>query len=87
MIKEYKQRKLKIKNLESKLEDLNSNSQSKEVLIEKLYSEWFPKIKDLVSLLSTNFQKFIRSFGCNGIIELDIGVTRVNIVYPLTCNC
>lgn len=85
MINEYKQRKLKIKDLETQLEDLNTNSQSKEVLIEKLFLEWFPQIKELSDLLSSNFQKFIRSFGCNGIIELDVGVTRVNIVYPLSC--
>lgn len=80
MINEYKQRKIKIKELESKLVALNTSSQSKEVVIEKIYSEWFPKIKELSNLLSTNFQKFIHSFGCNGVIELDIGVTRVNIV-------
>lgn len=87
MIKEYKERKLKIKDLESKLEALNTNAQSKENSIEKLHSEWFPRIKELSNLLSTNFQKFIRLFGCNGMIELDVGVTRVNIVYSLSYKC
>lgn len=67
------------------MEDLIANAQSKGDLIEKLHSEWFPQIKELSSSLSTNFQKFISSFGCNGIIELDIGVTRVSIVYRQSC--
>lgn len=79
MINEYKQRKLKIKELEKKLEDLNTDAQSKEEQIERLHSKWFPKLQELVSLLTTNFEKFLESFGCNGLVELDIGVTRVNI--------
>lgn len=81
MIQEYKERKSKIKDLEKKLNDLNNNAQSKESQIEKLYSSWLPKIKDLVSLLSMNFQKFLTTFGCNGVIEFQCGATRVNIVY------
>lgn len=80
MIKEYKERKIKIKNLENKLESLNLNAQTKENEIERLHSEWLPKIQELTNLLSVNFQKFLKSFGCSGIIELDIGVTRVNIL-------
>lgn len=76
LIKEYKERKMKIKNLEKKLENLNLNAQTKENEIEKLHSEWLPKIQALTTLLSANFQKFLKSFGCSGIIELDIGVTR-----------
>ncbi|XP_022172006.1 structural maintenance of chromosomes protein 5 isoform X2 [Myzus persicae] len=76
LIKEYKERKIKIKNLENKLESLNLNAQTKENEIERLHSEWLPKIQELTNLLSVNFQKFLKSFGCSGIIELDIGVTR-----------
>lgn len=83
MIKEYRERKIKIKNLEKKLEDLNLNAQTKEQEIERLHCEWLQKIQELTVLLSTNFQKFLTSFGCSGIIELDIGVTRVNILYLL----
>ncbi|KAL4131729.1 hypothetical protein QTP88_009002 [Uroleucon formosanum] len=76
LIKEYRERKIKIKNLEKKLEDLNLNAQTKEQEIERLHCEWLQKIQELTVLLSTNFQKFLTSFGCSGIIELDIGVTR-----------
>lgn len=76
LIKEYKERKIKIKNLEKKLETLNLSAETKASEIEKLYSEWLPKIQELTCLLSVNFQKFLKSFGCMGVIELDIGVTR-----------
>jgi len=76
LIKEYKERKIKIKNLEKKLESLNQNAQTKEYEIDRLHSEWLPKIQELTGLLSENFHKFLQSFGCNGIIELNIGVTR-----------
>ncbi|XP_050058944.1 structural maintenance of chromosomes protein 5 [Aphis gossypii] len=76
LIKEYKERKIKIKNLEKKLETLNLSAETKAYEIDKLYTEWFPKIQELTYLLSVNFQKFLTSFGCKGIIELDIGVTR-----------
>jgi len=62
------------------LETLNLSAETKASEIEKLYSEWLPKIQELTCLLSVNFQKFLKSFGCMGIIELDIGVTRVNIL-------
>lgn len=81
MIHEYKERKVKIKILEKKLVDLNNNAQSKESQIEKLHSSWLPKLNDLVGLLSMNFKKFLMTFGCNGVIEFQSGVTRVNIVY------
>ncbi|XP_016657266.1 structural maintenance of chromosomes protein 5 [Acyrthosiphon pisum] len=76
LIKEYKERKIKIKNLEKKLENLNLNAQTKEHEIERLHSEWLPKIQELTALLCNNFQKFLSSFGCSGLIDLDIGVTR-----------
>ncbi|XP_026817249.1 structural maintenance of chromosomes protein 5 [Rhopalosiphum maidis] len=76
LIKEYKERKIKIKNLEKKLESLNQNAQTKEYEIDRLHSEWLPKIQELTGLLSENFHKFLKSFGCSGIIELDIGITR-----------
>jgi hypothetical protein len=66
--------------LEKKLESLNQNAQTKEYEIDRLHSEWLPKIQELTGLLSENFHKFLKSFGCSGIIELDIGVTRVNIL-------
>lgn len=65
------------------MESLNLNAQNKELEIERLYSEWLPKIQELTLLLSSNFQKFLKSFGCSGLIELDIGVTRVNILCML----
>lgn len=61
------------------MEVLNEGVQSKEELIESLHSEWFPKLKELTDLLNLNFVKFLNYFGCDGLIELDIGVTRVNI--------
>jgi len=70
-------------NLENKLESLNLNAQTKEQEIERLHSEWLSKIQELTNMLSINFHKFLKSFGCSGIIELDIGVTRVNILCPL----
>lgn len=66
--------------MEKKLEDLNNNAQNKESQIEIIYSEWFPKLQELAGSLCTNFQKFLKMFGCNGIIELEVGETRVNIV-------
>jgi len=65
------------------LENLNLNAQTKEHEIERLHSEWLPKIQELTALLCNNFQKFLSSFGCSGLIDLDIGVTRVNILYQL----
>lgn len=65
------------------MENLNNNAQTKEYEIERLHSEWLPKIQELTTLLSVNFQKFLMSFGCSGMIELDVGVTRVNILYLL----
>lgn len=79
LIQEYKERKLNIRNLEIQLENLNNHTQSKEKEIETLLSEWLPKLKALVSLLNTNFSRFLTSFGCDGLIELDTGVTRVII--------
>ncbi|XP_025193514.1 structural maintenance of chromosomes protein 5 [Melanaphis sacchari] len=76
LITEYKERKIKIKNLEKTLENLNQSAHTKEYEIERLYSEWFPKIQELKNLLCVNFQKFLLSFGCSGVIELDVGVTR-----------
>ncbi|VVC40914.1 Hypothetical protein CINCED_3A020659 [Cinara cedri] len=76
IIQEYKNRKLNIKNMQKQMEDLNNNAQSKETEIETLQSEWLPKLKALVNLLSKNFSTFLTSFGCDGVIELDTGVTR-----------
>jgi len=65
------------------LESLNLNAQTKEHEIERLHSEWLPQIQELTLSLCDNFRKFLTTFGCSGIIELDIGVTRVNILYLL----
>lgn len=79
-MKEYNDRKVKIKDLESKLTNLSNDVGKKEKKIELIHSNWFPKIQELCKELSNNFQKYLLSFGCNGIIELNIGCTRVNIV-------
>lgn len=67
-----------MKKLEKKLECLNKDSQSKEKEIERIHSNWLPKLQELVGSLSSNFSTFFSSFGCQGVIELDVGVTRVN---------
>lgn len=83
-MEQYKQRKINIINMEAQLENLNNYTQTKESEIEKLLSEWLPKLKNLVGLLNTNFSRFLTSFGCDGLIELDTGVTRVNIGYAFS---
>lgn len=71
--------------MENKLKCLNYNAQNQESEIENIYADWFPKLQELTNLLSLNFQKFLELFGCNGTIDLDIGLTRVNNVQPLFC--
>lgn len=80
LIKEYKERKLRIKDLEKKLENLNNETQNKESQIESLHSVWLPKLQEFSGLLSKNFQKFLNRFGCTGVIDLDMGLTRVKII-------
>lgn len=72
---------MKIKNLETKLNNLNESREKKEDMIEKFHLQWFPKLQEFSALLNSNFQKFLTLFGCRGLIELDIGVTRVSITY------
>lgn len=71
--------------MENKLKSLNYNAQNQESEIGNIYSDWFPKLQELTNLLSSNFQKFLALFGCSGIIDLDMGLTRVNNVQPLFC--
>ncbi|XP_050443520.1 structural maintenance of chromosomes protein 5 [Adelges cooleyi] len=76
LIKEYRERKTKIKELEKRLKNLNADAQSQEQQIETLNTVWFPKLQQFVGLLNSTFQQFLVTFGCNGVIELDVGVTR-----------
>lgn len=78
---------MKIKDLENKLKIVNNNVQSAEEQIENLHVRWFSELKNLVDLLNTNFSKFLNTFGCNGLIELDTGLLRVNVYlfYCLSC--
>lgn len=83
LIKEYNGRKLRIKELKTKLENLDNEAQNKESKIESLHSVWLPNLQEFCGLLSKNFQKFLMRFGCTGVIDLDTGLTRVNIIVYL----
>lgn len=76
---------MKIKDMENNLKSLSYDAQKQESEIEDLYTDWFPKLQDLIELLCTNFQKFLEMFGCNGIIDMNTGLTRVNNVQPIFC--
>lgn len=74
---------MELKDMEDKFDDLYNYIEFKKNEVERIHHTLFPSVQELCSVLNTNFQRFLASYDCNGLVELHVSKSKVNIVYQL----
>jgi len=70
VLKQFKERELKIKDLEEKSQSHRGKVDTQSARIEELKGQWLPELKGLVAKINETFRKNFAEIGCAGEVHL-----------------